>query len=123
MSKAKILIVENEKDVVELIRYNLNKGGYETDTALTGLQALDKAIDYQPDLILLDLMLPEINGLEVCDNLKYNTLTEAIPVVMLTAKGTEADIRKGFEMGASDYVTKPFSPRDLLARINAILTS
>lgn len=121
MSQAKILIVEDEKDVLELIRYNLDKGGYETDTALTGRQALDKAIDYAPDLILLDLMLPEIDGLEVCDNLKHNAATEAIPVVMLTAKGTEADVIKGLQMGASDYITKPFSPRDLLARIKDTL--
>lgn len=121
MSRAKILIVEDEKDVLELIRYNLDKGGYGTDTALTGRQALDKAIDYAPDLILLDLMLPEIDGLEVCDNLKHNAATEAIPVVMLTAKGTEADMVKGFQVGASDYITKPFSPRDLLTRIKETL--
>lgn len=121
MSQVKILIVEDEKDVLELIRYNLDKNGYETDTALTGWTALEKAIDYKPDLILLDLMLPEIDGLEVCDNLKNNMETTAIPVVMLTAKGTEADIIKGLQMGASDYITKPFSPRDLLARIKHVL--
>jgi two-component system phosphate regulon response regulator PhoB len=121
MSQVKILIVEDEKDVLELIRYNLNNNGYGTETALTGWKALEKAIDYKPDLILLDLMLPEIDGLEVCDNLKNNTITAAIPVVMLTAKGTEADIVKGLQMGASDYITKPFSPRDLLARIKHVL--
>lgn len=121
MASDKILIVEDEKDVMELIRYNLNRDGYGTDTALTGQQALDKAIDNKPDLILLDLMLPEIDGLEVCYNLKENVMTEAIPVVMLTAKGTEADIAKGLEMGADDYITKPFSPRILIERIKAVL--
>ena len=117
MPQAKILIVEDEKDVLELIRYNLDRAGYETDTALTGRQALDKAIDFGPDLVLLDLMLPEIDGLEVCDNLKSNAETADIPVIMLTAKSTEQDILTGFAMDAADYITKPFSPRDLLARI------
>ena len=121
MPQAKILIVEDEKDVLELIRYNLNKAGYETETALTGWQALDQAIEFQPDLILLDIMLPEIDGLEVCENLKDNSITKNIPVVMLTAKDTEQDIIEGLKTGASDYLTKPFSPRVLLARIKDIL--
>jgi DNA-binding response OmpR family regulator len=121
MAQAKILIVEDEKDVVELIRYNLDKAGYLTDAALTGRQALEQALDNRPDLILLDIMLPEMDGLQVCDNLKENPATAAIPVVMLTAKSTPEDIIKGFQMRADDYITKPFSPRDLLARIQAVL--
>lgn len=121
MTHAKILIVEDEKDVLELIRYNLDKAGCLTDTALTGRQALEQALDIRPDLILLDIMLPEMDGLQVCDNLKENPATAAIPVVMLTAKSTPEDIIKGFQMRADDYITKPFSPRDLLARIQAVL--
>ena len=122
MPQTKILIVEDEKDVRELIRYTLNKNGYATDTAANGLEALDMAIDIKPDLILLDIMLPEIDGLEVCQNLKTNIRTAAIPVIMLTAKSTEEDIQKGLEMNADDYITKPFSPRDLLDRIRAVLS-
>jgi len=122
MSQTKILIVEDEKDVLELIRYNLDKAGYVTETALTGQLALDKAIDSKPDLILLDIMLPEIDGLDVCYNLKTNINTKSIPVIMLTAKSSELDVMKGFEMGADDYITKPFSPRDLLVCIQAHLS-
>jgi len=121
MLKAKILVVEDEKDVRELICYNLDKGGYETDTAFTGQMALEKAIDDKPDLILLDIMLPEIDGLEVCYNLKNNGETKSIPVVMLTAKSSEEDINKGLEMGADGYITKPFSIRDLMTHIQTIL--
>lgn len=122
MVNKKILIVEDEKDVLELIRYSLDKAGYATDTALTGQEALYSAIDNKPDLILLDVMLPEVDGLEVCYNLKSNPATQNIPVIMLTAKSTEADIVKGIEMGADDYITKPFSPRVLLARIGDVLS-
>lgn len=121
MSQTKILIVEDDKDVLELIRYNLNKAGYMTETAMNGRDALDMAIDTKPDLILLDLMLPLIDGLEVCYNLKENIETADIPVVMLTAKSTKEDIIKGLQMRADDYITKPFSPRDLLARIETVL--
>lgn len=121
MAQKEILIVEDEEDVLELVRFNLEKGGYIVDTALTGQEALDKARSNTPDLILLDLMLPEIDGLEVCKILKKDVKTETIPVIMLTAKGTEADIVTGLEMGADDYISKPFSPRILMARVKAVL--
>ncbi len=121
MAQAKILIVEDEEDVQELVRYNLEKNGYLTESALDGRQALEKAKSKSPDLILLDLMLPEIDGLEVCKLVKKDPKTASIPVVMLTAKGTEADIVAGLEMGADDYITKPFSPRVLMARVKAVL--
>ncbi len=121
MAQEKILIVEDEDDVVELVRYNLEKGGYLTDVAMTGREALAKVKSGVPDLVLLDLMLPEIDGLEVCKLIKNDAETAAIPVVMLTAKGTESDIVVGLEMGADDYITKPFSPRVLLARVKAVL--
>jgi len=121
MADEKILIVEDEEDVLELIRYNLDKNGYRTETAMTGPAALTKAQAVGPDLILLDLMLPGVDGLEVCRTLKKDPKTNAIPVVMVTAKGTEADVVTGLEMGAADYITKPFSPRVLLARIRAVL--
>ncbi|MGH2270474.1 response regulator [Anaerohalosphaeraceae bacterium U12dextr] len=121
MADEKILIVEDEEDVLELIRYNLDKNGYRTETAMTGPAALTKAQMVGPDLILLDLMLPGVDGLEVCRTLKKDPKTSAIPVVMVTAKGTEADVVTGLEMGAADYITKPFSPRVLLARIRAVL--
>ncbi len=121
MAQEKILIVEDEEDVQELIRYNLEKDGYLTQIAANGREALDKAKSGVPDLVLLDLMLPEVDGLEVCKLLKADAETRSIPVVMLTAKGTEADIVAGLEMGADDYITKPFSPRVLLARVKAVI--
>lgn len=121
MADEKILIIEDEEDVVELIRYNLTKNGYIAETATTGPAGLTKACSVLPDLILLDLMLPGIDGLEVCRALKKDPKTSAIPVIMVTAKGTEADVVAGLEMGASDYLAKPFSPRVLLARIRAVL--
>lgn len=121
MSQEKILIVEDEEDVLELVRYNLTKEGYLTDTAMTGREALKKSKSGVPDLVLLDLMLPELDGLEVCRLIKADAQTASIPVIMLTAKGTEADIVSGLEMGADDYITKPFSPRVLLARVKAVI--
>lgn len=121
MAQEKILIVEDEEDVIELVRYNLQKDGYLTESAVTGREAVKKAKSGVPDLVLLDLMLPELDGLEVCRTLKADPETAAIPVIMLTAKGTEADIVTGLEMGADDYITKPFSPRVLLARVKAVI--
>jgi two-component system phosphate regulon response regulator PhoB len=121
MAQEKILIVEDEEDVLELVRYNLEKNGYLTECAMTGREALSRAKSGVPDLVLLDLMLPHVDGLEVCRLLKADAETAALPVVMLTAKGTEADIVAGLEMGADDYITKPFSPRVLLARVKAVL--
>ena len=117
MAKEKILVVDDEPDIVELIAYNLTKEGYQVSTAATGEAALSKVQHDRPDLILLDLMLPGIDGLEVCRALSgYD-----IPILMATAKSDDADIIIGLEMGADDYITKPFSPRVLIARIRAVL--
>lgn len=121
MGKETILIVDDEEDIVELIKYNVKNEGYTILTALTGEQAIKAAVQSRPDLILLDLMLPGIDGLEVTRYLKNHESTSQIPIVMLTAKGEELDIVTGLEMGASDYISKPFSPRILVARIRAIL--
>ncbi len=121
MVNGKILIVDDEEDVLELVRYNLDKNGYKVETAATGEQALAKARAKLPDLIILDLMLPGIDGLDVCKKLKNDTKTQNIPVIMLTAKGEETDIVIGLELGADDYITKPFSPKVLIARVRRIL--
>ncbi len=121
MPKENILIVDDEEDVLELVRYNLDKNGYRIETATTGEKALTKARTKLPDLIILDLMLPGIDGLQVCKKLKSDAKTEHIPIIMLTAKGEEADIVTGLELGADDYVTKPFSPKVLVARVRRIL--
>lgn len=121
MSKKSILIVDDEEDVLELVRYNLTKEGYHTETAISGETAMEKAAVKRPDLIILDLMLPGMDGLQVCKNLKNNSKTKNIPIVMLTAKGEESDIVSGLELGAEDYVTKPFSPKVLIARVRRIL--
>jgi len=119
--KGKILVVDDENDILELVRFNLNKVGYSVDCALTGESALEKIKHRQPDLILLDLMLPGIDGLEVCKILKGNPETAGIPLIMLTAKSEEPDIVVGLELGADDYITKPFSPRVLVARVKSLL--
>lgn len=121
MAGEKILVVEDEEDVLELVRYNLTKNGYQADAAMSGEEALRKALTAAPDLILLDLMLPAVDGLEVCRTVKNDPRTQHVPVIMLTAKGEEADIVTGLEMGADDYIAKPFSPRVLLARVRAVL--
>jgi two-component system phosphate regulon response regulator PhoB len=121
MAGKQILIVEDEEDVIELIRYNLAKEGLNCDAAYNGKEALIKTQETLPDLVMLDLMLPEIDGLEVCKRLKSNPQTEHIPIVMVTAKSDEADIVTGLELGADDYITKPFSPKVLVARIRAVL--
>jgi two-component system phosphate regulon response regulator PhoB len=121
MADEKVLVIEDEEDVQELICYNLRKNGYRADAAATGALGLAKAVAIVPDLILLDLMLPGVDGLEVCRSLKKDPKTSSIPVIMVTAKGTEADVVAGLEMGAADYIAKPFSPRVLLARIRAVL--
>jgi len=119
--KKQILVVEDEADILELIRYNLDKEGYQVLTAATGEQAMAAARTRPPDLVVLDLMLPGIDGLEVCRLLRRQPATEALPIVMLTAKGEEADIVAGLELGADDYITKPFSPRVMIARIRSVL--
>lgn len=121
MAGKKILIVEDEEDVIELIRYNLAKEGFNCDAAYNGQEALKKAQATLPDLVLLDLMLLEVDGLEVCKRLKSSPQTEHIPIVMVTAKSDEADIITGLELGADDYITKPFSPKVLVARVRAVL--
>lgn len=121
MSGEKILIVDDEEDILELVAYNLSQEGYQTLRALTGEDALKFARLDMPDLILLDLMLPGIDGLAVMKSLKEKQSTMEIPVIMLTAKGEEGDIVAGLELGADDYITKPFSPRVLLARVRAVL--
>ena len=121
MPNESILVVDDEEDILELVRYNLVKEGYHVSGTLTGEEALKKARTESFDLIVLDLMLPGIDGLEVTKKLKGNQKTENIPIVMLTAKGEEADIVTGLELGADDYITKPFSPRVLVARVRAAL--
>ncbi|HHS14501.1 MAG TPA: response regulator transcription factor [bacterium] len=121
MPKAHILVVEDEEDILELIVFNLKKEGYEVTALQSGEEALQQVSARPPDLILLDLMLPGADGFEVCKILKNDPHTSSIPIIMLTAKGEEADIVTGLELGADDYITKPFSPRVLIARIRAVL--
>jgi two-component system phosphate regulon response regulator PhoB len=121
MAHEHILIVEDEEDIVELIRYNLLKNGFKATSALTGDEGLKLARALIPDLILLDIMLPGQDGIEVCRTLRKDDRTAAIPVVMLTARTEESDIITGLELGADDYVTKPFSPKVLIARVRAVL--
>lgn len=119
--KETILIVEDEKDIVKMLDYNLKKEGFRTLIAHDGEDAIDAVNTKCPDLILLDLMLPGIDGLEVCKTLKGESKTALTPIIMLTAKSQESDKVIGLELGADDYVTKPFSPRELIARIKAVL--
>ena len=121
MAKEKILVVDDEEDILELVRYNLAREGYQVAGTLSGEEALRKARADGYDLIILDLMLPGIDGLEVTKKLKADEKTRDIPIVMLTAKGEEADIVTGLELGADDYITKPFSPRILIARVRTAL--
>lgn len=121
MAKQHVLIVEDEEDIAELLEYNLQRQGYFVDCAGTGEEGLDLTRETSPDLLILDLMLPGLSGMEVCRQLKRDASTDKIPVLMLTAKGEEEDIVAGFEAGADDYVTKPFRPKVLLARVKALL--
>lgn len=121
MARERILIVDDEEDILKLLEYNLSKEGYGVSRAVTGEEALVKAKAEQPDLVILDLMLPGIGGLDVYRALRANPATDKIPIVMLTAKGEETDIVTGLELGADDYITKPFSPKVLLARVRAVL--
>ncbi len=117
----KILIVEDEPAIHELVKYNLQKEGYVVLSAYDGSAGADLARDQKPDLILLDMMLPKMDGMEVCKTLKSNTRTSGIPIIMVTAKSEETDKVLGLEMGADDYLAKPFGVRELLARIKAVL--
>lgn len=121
MAKEKVLFVEDEEDIQELVQYNLTKDGYRVEGVTSGEDALKKVKDEVYNLIILDLMLPGIDGLEVCKILKNNAQTAHLPIIMLTAKGEESDIVLGLEFGADDYITKPFSPKVLIARMRAVL--
>lgn len=121
MSKSNILVVEDESDIRELIRYNLAKEGFGVSLADNGEKALTQIKGDRPDLILLDLMLPEVSGIEVCRRIRQSDEQKDIPIVMVTARGEETDIVAGLELGADDYITKPFSPKVLIARIRAVL--
>jgi phosphate regulon transcriptional regulator PhoB len=121
MSKGKILIVEDDHDIAEMVEYNLKEEGYEALSAFNGEEGVKLAKKENPDLIILDIMLPIIDGFEVCRILKKEQITAEIPVIILSAKSQETDKIVGLELGADDYVTKPFSPRELIARIRAIM--
>lgn len=118
---SKVLVVDDEIDVLELLTYNLRKAGHEVSLATNGLDAIDMARVGQPDIIILDLMLPEVHGFDVCDVLCKDIHTAAIPIIMLTAWTSDSARVLGFELGADDYVTKPFSPRELVLRVNRLL--
>lgn len=119
--KSKILVVDDEPDALELIEYNLRNAGYDVTRASDGVEALRKVRTTRPDLVILDLMLPEMDGMEVCKTLRRDAQTAAIPIIMLTAKAAEIDRVVGLELGADDYVTKPFSPRELVLRVRTAL--
>ncbi len=119
--KPLILIVEDEPGLVELLRYNLERAGFETATARDGEEALTMLAERVPDLVLLDWMLPITSGLEVCRRIRRQAKTRNLPIIMLTARGEEADRIRGLDSGADDYVTKPFSPSELVARIRAVM--
>lgn len=121
MTTKKILIVDDEPDILELISYNLKKEGFHISTALDGEEALQKVRAGHLDLIVLDLMLPGIHGMELCRILRNNPKTAHVPIIMLTARGEESDKVHGLESGADDYMTKPFSPKELIARVKAVL--
>ncbi len=118
---SKILIVEDEPDIVELLVYNLDQAGFKTEAVSNGADALEQVKIQPPDLVLLDLLLPEVDGLEVCRTLKRDPETTGIPIIILTAKGEAIDRIVGLELGADDYITKPFSPREVLLRVRAVL--
>jgi two-component system alkaline phosphatase synthesis response regulator PhoP len=117
----RVLVIEDDPDVAELIRYNLIKEGYEVSISAKGIQGLEQAKASRPDMILLDIMVPEMNGWEVCRRLKQDAELRGTPVIIVTGRAEEGDKVLGFEMGADDYVTKPFSPRELVARVRAVM--
>jgi len=121
MAREKILVIDDEEDILELVRYNLTKEGYSVKGVTSGEEALAGVKAWLPDLILLDLMLPGVDGLDLCRQLKRDIKTAHVPIIMLTARSEDADIVLGLELGAEDYITKPFSPRVLIARIRAVL--
>ena len=121
MAKGRILVVDDEIYIVHILDFSLGMEGYEVVTALDGEQALERVAEQKPDLIVLDIMMPKLDGYETCKVLKSREDTRDIPVILLSAKGRNVDQKTGFEVGADDYITKPFSPRKLVERINAIL--
>ncbi len=123
MKKGKILVVDDEVYIVHILDFSLGMEGYEVVTALDGEEALAKSLEHKPDLIVLDIMMPKMDGYEVCKRLKADDATRGIPVILLSAKGRNVDQKMGFEAGAEDYITKPFSPRKLAERINALLNT
>ncbi|MEO6238209.1 MAG: response regulator transcription factor [Vicinamibacterales bacterium] len=118
---SRVLVVEDDKDIADLIAHYLQRAGYGVDAAASGTAALRRVKEAPPDLIILDLMLPGMDGLLVCQSLRGDAVTASIPIIMLTARGEESERVTGFELGADDYVTKPFSPRELTARVGALL--
>ena len=123
MNERKVLVVDDEENIIQILEFSIEAEGYEVITALNGEEAIKKARKEQPNLIILDIMMPKVDGYEVCRVLKGNPLTKKIPVILLTAKGREIDKRLGFEVGASDYIVKPFSPSKLIDKINEHLFS
>jgi len=121
MQPVKVVIIEDEPDILELIQYNLEKNGYHPYPVVNGEQGVSESVRLQPDAIILDLMLPGIDGLEVCRQLRQHEATKHTPILMLTAKSEESDVVVGLELGADEYMTKPFSPRELIARLRALL--
>ena len=119
--KQRILVVDDEPEAVELVEFNLKQSGYAVSTAADGAEALKKARAQTPDLIVLDVMLPEMDGFEICKTLRLDAATAKVPIIMLTAKAAEIDRVLGLELGADDYLTKPFSPRELMLRVKKIL--
>src|SRR5208282_5987156 len=120
-SMKRILVIEDDKDIVELVRYNLEKDGFQVAVSGDGATGLAQIRKTPPDLLILDLMLPKLSGLEICKEIRKDVSLNRLPVLILTAKGEEADRVVGLELGADDYVTKPFSPRELVARVKALL--
>jgi two-component system, OmpR family, alkaline phosphatase synthesis response regulator PhoP len=121
MSKGKVLVVDDEIYIVHILDFSLGMEGYEVITALDGEQALERMKAEKPDLVVLDIMMPKLDGYEVCKAIKSNPTTKQTPVILLSAKGRNVDQKLGFDVGADDYITKPFSPRKLVERINQLL--
>ena len=117
MAKSKVLVIEDEPDILEVIHYNLEREGHKVSACRNGEQGLSRIRTDNPDLVILDLMLPGMDGVEVCRQVKADPVTRAIPIIMVTAKGEESDIVLGLGIGADDYIAKPFSPRELVARV------
>lgn len=121
MAREKIVVIEDEPDILEMIEYNLGREGYAVESASSGDEGVKMILREAPDLVLLDLLLPGLDGIEVCRKLKMDPVTQKVPIIMVSAKGEESDIVLGLGVGADDYVTKPFSPKELIARVKAVL--